>query len=359
MKGLILAGGMGTRLRPLSYTGPKQLVPIANKPVLVYIIENLVDAGITEIGMIVGYTPERIKFITDALGDGSKWGANLTYIEQSAPLGLAHAVTTAKNFLGEDSFVMYLGDNMLKQGIKEQVEEFKKNQPDASLMLCEVKNPEKYGVAILNKEKKIIDVEEKPDMPKSNYAIVGIYIFQKSIFDAIKKIKPGKKGELEITDAIHVLIKSKDKVVESYIIKGWWDDTGTAESVINANRLVLMDLKAKNEGVVEVGAILKGPVTIGKGTKIKGGAHIIGPVIIGNDCEIGSKVYIGPYTSIGDKSKLVRAEIESSVILSNSYINFDEKIVNSLIGKHTIIVSNRNHPKGHKLILGENSKVEL
>ena len=360
MKGLILAGGLATRLRPLSHTGPKQLIPIANKPVLFYIVEDLVNAGITDIGVIVGYTPERIKFITDALGDGSKFGAKITYIEQSGPLGLAHAVITAKNFLGKDDFVMYLGDNMISKGITDLVEEFKKNKPDASIMLCQVDDPKKYGVAVLDNNGKVIDVEEKPEIPKSNYAITGIYIFKSCIFDAIKKIKPGKNGELHITDAIQVLVHSNDKKVESHIVKGWWDDTGTSDAVLNANRLVLMELKNKNEGRIEgENTIIKNPVEIGKGTIIKNNVHIVGPVIIGENCEIGPDTYIGPFTSIGNKCKIIRGEIESSVILESVYIDFDEKIVNSLIGKDAKIISDRKHPKGHKLILGESSEVRL
>jgi glucose-1-phosphate thymidylyltransferase len=358
MKGLILAGGMATRLRPLSHTGPKQLVPIANKPVLYYIMEDLVNAGIKDIGIIVGYTPERIKFITDALSDGSRWGAKITYIEQSGPLGLAHAVMTAKDYLGDEPFVMYLGDNMLSQGIKEIVKEFNKNKPDASIMLCKVEDARKYGVGMLNDKGEIIDVEEKPEKPKSNLAIVGVYIFTKCIFDAIKKIKPGKNGELHITDAIQVLIKSKKKV-DSCTVKGWWDDTGTSEAVLNANRLVLMELKHKKHSNIECDVVIKPPVSIGKDTIIRTGSHIVGPVIIGDNCEIGPDTYIGPFTSIGNNCKITKGEIESSVILDDVTIHFDEKIVNSLIGRHTHILSERKHPKGHKLILGEYSEVKL
>jgi len=357
MKGLILAGGLGARLRPLSHTGPKQLIPVANKPVLFYGIEDLRDAGIIEIGIIVGYTPERIKALTEAVGDGSKFGVKITYIEQDAPRGLAHAVGIAKSFIEDDDFVVYLGDNILKDGVKEFVETFKKNKPHASILLTEVDNPSKFGVAVLGTDNNVIDVEEKPKNPLSNTAIVGVYLFTKEIFKFIEQIKPGKKGELQLTDAIKMMVHSNEHRVDSHLVKGWWDDTGNAEDLLHANHLVLMDIKSKNEGVIEEEVTLRGHIQIGKGTIIKKGSVIKGPVIIGKNCKIGPNTYIGPYTSIGDDTEIEEGEIESSIILSNSTIKFNKKIVDSLIGNHTVIRCESKLPKGYRFVVGENSEL--
>ena len=359
MKGLILSGGLGTRLRPLSHTGPKQLVPIANKPVLHYIIEDLKEAGITDIGIIVGYTPERIQSIVDSCGDGSKFGVKITYIEQDAPRGLAHAVYTAKEFLSDSDFVVYLGDNILSDGIKEYADDFRNSNMDSGILLSEVKNPSIYGVAILDKNGEIVEVEEKPENPKSNLAIVGVYFFKSFIFRIIENSKKGKGGEFQLTDTIKSIISSKKYKVKAYIVKGWWDDTGTADSILRANQLVLMQLKHNIRGTVEEGVMIKGVVNIGEGTVVRKGTTIKGPVIIGRNCTIGPNSYIGPFTSIGDNTEIINGEIECSVILGDSKINFNEKIVDSLIGKNVKILSQNRLPKGHKLILGEHSEVTL
>ena len=357
MKGLILAGGLGTRLRPLSYTGPKQLIPVANKPVLHYIIEDLRNSGVKDIGIIVGYTPQRIKYITDSCGDGSKFGVKITYIEQDAPKGLAHAVYTAKEYLGDSDFVVYLGDNMLSEGIKEYVEKFEKSENESAILLSEVENPEIYGVVTLDDSGKVLDLEEKPNKPKSNLAIVGVYFFKTSIFDIIEKIEVGRGGELQLTDALKLMLKSKRNSVKAHIVKGWWDDTGTAEAVLRANHMTLMKLTKKISGKVEENVSIVGAVSIGKNTTIKNGTIIKGPVIIGENCEIGPDSYIGPSTSIGDNSSIIGGEMESSIVLGDCKINFKEKIVNSLIGKNVKIISENKLPEGHKLILGENSVV--
>ena len=355
MKGLILSGGHGTRLRPLTHTGPKQLIPIANKPVLYYAIEDLKEAGVTEIGLILGTNmPEKVK---EAVGDGSKFGVKITYIMQGEPKGLAHAVAVAQDFVGEESFIMYLGDNILKSGIKEFVEGFEDSNYQARILLQPVKNPRQFGVAELDDECNVINLVEKPEHPKSDLALVGIYLFKSSIFKAISQIKPSWRGELEITDAIQELLNT-DMKVDSHVVKGWWKDTGKPEDVLDANHLILDVLESKNNGEVEEGAELSGRVYIGAGTKIKKNSVIRGPAIIGENCQIDA--YIGPYTSIGDNSVIIGGEIESSIVVGDAVIQCNERIVDSLIGNHSHIVSKENNlPKGHRFIIGENSMVNL
>lgn len=361
MKGLILAGGSGKRLRPLTHTGPKQLIPVANKPVLFYCIEDLKNAGIEEAAIIVaGDDHARVEAIKNAVGDGSKWGLNVSYIEQDTPRGLAHAVAITKDFVGGDDFVVYLGDNMLKGGIKGFVEEFENSNADASILLSEHKYPEKFGVALLNKEGEIIDVEEKPENPKSNLVIIGVYIFTSKIFEVIKEIKPSARGELEITHAIQKHVESKDCKVISHVVEGWWDDTGNAEDILHANHLVLMEIESENRGAVEEDVKIVGNVKIGEGSVIKKGSVIKGPVIIGKNTVIGPDTYIGSYTSIDDDCKIEGGDIESSIILKGTVIKFKGKIVDSLIGKESRVLSSDNRlPKGYKFIMGENSEVEI
>ena len=360
IKGLILAGGLGKRLRPLTHTGPKQLIPIANKPVLYYCVKDLVNAGIKDIGVIVGYTEDRINQIKDALGDGSKWGAKITYIEQDVPRGLAHAVWTAKNFLGSDDFVVYLGDNMLKGGIKYFVDDFKKSGADVSILLAEVKNPRMFGVATLDKNGNVIEVEEKPQNPKTNYAITGIYLFSPVILEFINGLKPSTRNELELTHAIQRLIASKKHRITSHFVKGWWDDTGTVEDILYANHMVLSELKKEgNKGKLEKGVKLLGNYEIGEGTIIKKGSLVKGPVVIGKNCSVGPNTYVGPYTSIGDNTVVEGGEIESSIIMGDSTIKCNGKIVDSLIGRHSTISSCKKLPRGYRFIIGENSSVDL
>ena len=360
IKGLILAGGLGKRLRPLTHTGPKQLIPIANKPSLHYCIEDLVNAGIKDIGIIVGYTEERINKIKEAIGDGSKWEAKISYIEQDAPRGLAHAVWIAKDFLENDDFVVYLGDNMLKSGIKYFVDNFKKSGADASILLAEVKNPKMFGVATLDKNGNVIEVEEKPENPKTNYAITGIYLFSPIILDFIEGLQPSARNELELTHAIQKLIASKKHKISSHFVEGWWDDAGTVEDVLHANHMVLSELKKiENDGKLEGNVKLIGNYVIGEGTVIKKESIIKGPAVIGKNCNIGPNTYIGPYTSIGDNTTVEGGEIESSIIMGNSTIRCNGKIVDSLIGKHSTITTSGKLPRGHRLIVGENSSISL
>lgn len=361
MKGIILSGGLGTRLRPLTHTGAKQLIPIANKPVLEYCIEDLKEADISDIGIIVGYTPERIKSITDIIGDGSRWGVNITYIEQDAPSGIAHAIYCAKDFIGSDSFIVYLGDNILKGGIASFVKEFAAGQVDCGVLLAWVEDPRPYGVAVLSETGAVIDIQEKPSEPASNFAVIGVYYFSSSVFDVIGKLNPSRRGEYEISDALSVLIKSGKYKVGSAKVNGWWDDTGTSEAILRANHLVLMDLQPYCRGSVDRAARLIGNVAIGEGSIINGGCVIRGPVIIGRNCTISS-AYLGPYTSVGDNTKIKGGEIESAIIIGDSKIDLepDKRIVDSLIGRYAIITSaKRSLPSGYKLTLGENSEVHL
>lgn len=355
MKGLILSGGHGTRLRPLTYSQQKQLIPVANKPILFYPIEDIVEAGVKEIGIIVGPNKEQIM---EVVGDGSRWGIQIEYIDQPEPLGLAHAVKISRDFLGDEDFVMYLGDNLLKGGIVKHIEKFNKSGASASILLCEVENPQQFGVAQLNNDGSIKRLVEKPKNPPSNLALAGIYLFKPEIFGAIDNIKLSWRNELEITDAIQYLIDKKSRV-DSAIVEDWWKDTGKPEDILEANHLVLDEMDSCNEGKVEDGAVIRGKVSIGKGTVIRKKAVIKGPVIIGKDCEIGPDTYIGPYTSIGDNSKIENAEIEYSVILDNATIKCKEKIVESLIGRNVKIHGREKLPKGHKLVVGDQSEVEL
>ncbi len=358
MKGLILSGGHGTRLRPITHTKQKQLIPIANKPILFYVIEDLVKAGITDIGIITG--PNNMQ-IVDTVGDGSRWNSRITYIEQESPLGLAHAVKTAKDFLKDEDFIMYLGDNLLNDNISEFAINFQNSEADASILLTPVKDPCNFGVAKLNKKGEVIQLIEKPKKPESNLAVVGVYAFRKSIFKAIEHIKPSARGELEITDAIQWLLEHSHKV-KSDLVEGWWKDTGKADSLLEANHLILdSKIETLNKGKTEEGAIISGRVNIGEGTVIKKGACIRGPVVIGQNCFIGNNVFIGPFSSLGNNVEVMKGEIEYSILLANTKINTNHKIVDSLIGENCTIVSEGTVPmnRGNKLVIGDNSNIKL
>jgi glucose-1-phosphate thymidylyltransferase len=357
MKGLVLSGGSGTRLRPLTHTGPKQLIPVANKPVLQYVIEDLKEAGITEIGVILGNNGK--EQVIAELKDGSQYGVRITYIEQGAPLGIAHAVQCARDFMGDDDFIVYLGDNMLKDGVKGLVDDFMEGDYDAAISLQAVPNPRQFGVAELDSDGRVIGLEEKPKMPKSNYALVGVYLFTPVIFDMIKQIKPSWRNELEITDAIQKLLDNNYKV-RSHIVTGWWKDTGKPEDILEVNRLVLDELKPEVKGVVEEGASVAGRVSLGNNSIIRKGCVVRGPVVIGDGCIIEDGTYIGPYTSIGNECIIKGAYIESSVLMGGCRVECDSRIVDSLIGKNaTILSANHEVPKGTRLIVGENSYLKI
>lgn len=355
MRGLILSGGSGTRLRPLTHTGAKQLVPVANRPILFYVVDNLVEAGIKDIGIII--SPETGPEVRSTLGDGSNWNAKFTFINQDKPAGLAHAVTTAKDFLGDEDFCMFLGDNLIGTKIKPFVDSFQSNlNIESSIMLKEVVNPSSFGVAEVDGEK-VISLVEKPKEPKSNLALVGIYLFRKSIHEAISQIKPSARGELEITDAISKLLELGYKVTFNKI-DSWWLDTGKKDDLLLANDVVLDDW-AKREIAGEVDALssVTGRVTIGAGSKIVN-SSIRGPVVIGNNVNvINSK--IGPFTSIGDDVKIDGSCVEHSVILTDSKIININKLEDSLVGKRVVVGPGNGTTDSLSLLVGDDSKIEL
>jgi glucose-1-phosphate thymidylyltransferase len=357
MKGLLLSGGSGTRLRPLTHSGPKQLIPVANKPVLIYALEDLRKAGITEVGVILGLNGR--EQVIERIGDGSAYGVNVTYIDQGAPLGIAHAVACAEDFLANDPFVVYLGDNILRHGIAPLVAEYDKGQCDAVIALQRVPDPHRYGVAEVDRDGRLIQLVEKPQEPKSDLALVGVYLFTSPIFDAIRQIEPSWRNELEITDAIQRLIDTR-YVVKHHVIQGWWKDTGMPEDILEVNRLLLDDLVPLIEGTIEEGAVLKGRVSIGKGSVLKPGCTVFGPTIIGENCTIDAGTYIGPYTSIGDNTHVSGAHIEDSIVIGESVITCRKTIVESLIGDKTQIRStDQKLPEGHRLIVGSGSSIDL
>lgn len=353
MKGLILSGGHGTRLRPITYTSAKQLVPVANKPILFYGIETLVKAGIKEIGIVVGDTATEIKA---ACGTGRPWGVKITYIEQDRPRGLAHAVLISEPFIKDDKFVMFLGDNIVKDGLTEFVREFSETGANAHILLARVKDPQEYGVAEL-KGKKVVKLVEKPKKPASDLALVGAYLFDSNIFKAARAIKPSGRGELEITDAIQYLIDHKLSV-HPHIIKGWWKDTGRLEDLLEANRIMLDIIEPSVQGKLDKGSEVHGRVQIGKGTVIKS-STVRGPVIIGTNCRI-ENAYIGPFTSIENNVEIVSGELEHSIILSDCKIlNIKARIEDSLLGRNVKIHCSNRKPKAFRFMIGDNSDVEV
>lgn len=357
MKGLILSGGTGSRLRPITHTGPKQLIPVANKPVLEYAVDDLREAGITDIGVVLGNVGR--DEIQALLGDGSAYGVDITYIVQGNPLGLAHAAGCAKDFVGDDDFVMYLGDNMLKQGITELVESFESGDYGAGIALQEVDNPHQFGIAEVDAEGRVHRLVEKPDDPPSNLALIGIYVFSPEVFDVIEGLEPSWRGELEITDAIQALY-DRGRNIDSQIVKGWWKDTGKPTDILDANRLVLEDRERSIEGTVEAGAEVTGRVDLAPSATIEDGAVVRGPVSIADHTTIGGGTYVGPYTSIGPDSRIVGTQIENSVVVGESEITANERIIDSLIGRAATVESAADLlPEGHRLVVGENSKLLL
>jgi glucose-1-phosphate thymidylyltransferase len=357
MKGLLLSGGSGTRLRPLTHSGPKQLIPVANKPVLIYALEDLQRAGITDIAVILGLNGR--EQVIERIGNGSQYGVNVSYIDQGAPLGIAHAVACAEDFMGDDPFVVYLGDNILRHGIAQLVADYDESNCDAVIALQSVPDPERYGVAELDPNGRLVQLVEKPKAPKSDLALVGVYLLTTPIFDAIRQIEPSWRNELEITDAIQKLIDDR-YVVKHHIIQGWWKDTGMPEDILEVNRLILDDLVPTVEGTIAKGAVVKGRVSIGAGTVLRRGSVVVGPTIIGTWCTIDAGTYIGPYTSIGDNTLVSGAHIENSIVIGDNVITCKKTIVESLIGDKTQIRSTAQKlPKGHRLIVGSGSSIDL
>ncbi len=353
MKGLILSGGKGTRLYPLTYTSAKQLIPIANKPVLFRVIETLRDAGITDIGIVVGDTAEEVK---RAVGRGNRWGVQVTYIHQPEPLGLAHAVKIAREFLGDEPFVMFLGDNVIQGGIKPLVEEFSHGDWNSQIVLTRVAEPQHFGVAVLE-DGEVVQLIEKPKDPPSDLALVGIYMFDHHIHEAVDAIQPSWRGELEITDAIQYLIDHGYRV-RPYIHRGWWIDTGKMADILEANRLVLDEMEPYVEGYVDRDSRLDGKVTVQKGAEIINSV-IRGPAIIGEHTRIVN-AYVGPFTSIYHHVEIEDSEIEHSVVLEHSkIIDIPHRIEDSLIGRNVEITRSPIKPKAYKMMLGDNSKVGI
>ncbi len=356
MKGLVLAGGSGTRLRPLTYTGAKQLVPVANRPVLFYVMDNLVHAGITEIGVII--SPETGAEIRRALVDGERFGAKFHYILQDKPAGLAHAVATARPFLGDSDFAMYLGDNLIGMKIREAVEEFRQQRElAASVMLKEVPNPSSFGVAEVDASGRVISLVEKPKQPRSNLALVGIYLFRPSIFDAISKIKPSPRGELEITDAISKLIELGGTVRFSRLTS-WWLDTGKKDDMLLANDTVLDDwLEARNDGEVDAESKVQGRVVVGKGSRLVR-STVRGPVVIGENVTL-TDARIGPFTSLGDGVTIERSGVDHCVIMEGSRIHDIARLEDSLLGKRVIVHPGTTRHGALALMVGDDCVIEL
>lgn len=354
MKGLILSGGKGTRLYPLTFTSAKQLIPVANKPVLFRVIEAIRDAGITEIGIVVGDTAEEIK---RAVGRGGQWGVEITYIPQDAPLGLAHAVKISHDFLGDDRFVMFLGDNVIQGGISPLIAQFASSQYNSQIVLTRVDQPQQYGVAELGENNRIIRLIEKPKEPPSDLALVGIYMFDANIFEAVNAINPSWRGELEITDAIQWLVDNKYNVFP-YIHRGWWIDTGRPGEMLEANSLVLEELTPKIEGYVDRDSEVDSRVTIEKGAEIINSV-VRGPAIIGQDTRLVN-AYVGPFTSIYHHCVIENAEISRSIVLENSQIrNINRRIEDSLIGRNVVLHRSPIRPAAYKFVLGDYSNVGL
>jgi glucose-1-phosphate thymidylyltransferase len=353
MRGLILSGGKGTRLRPLTHTSAKQLVPVANKPVLFYGIEAMAAAGIEEVGIIIA--PETGAEIQAAAGDGSAFGISIQYIEQDAPLGLAHALLTAEPFLGDSPFVMYLGDNLLRDGIVDLVETFRSDQPDALILLTPVPDPEQYGVAELN-DGRVSRLIEKPKEPQTDLALVGVYMFNPSIFDAARSIEPSWRGELEITDAIQTLV-DRGMRVDPHIVHGWWKDTGQVQDMLEANQLILDDLSESVEGEL-IDSRVEGRVVIAEGARLER-ATVRGPAIVGRGTRI-TDAYIGPYTAIGDHVVVANAEIEHAIVLEGSSIqDLNGRIEASLIGKNVAIARGPELPRAYRFVVGDNAEIAI
>ncbi|MEA3215495.1 MAG: glucose-phosphate thymidylyltransferase [Acidimicrobiia bacterium] len=367
MKGLILSGGAGTRLRPITHTSAKQLVPIANKPILFYGIEAMRDAGIKDIGIVVGDTRAEIMA---AVGDGSAWDINVTYIPQDAPLGLAHCVLIARDFLGDEDFVMYLGDNMLQQGLVEFVDSFESDRqashalplaggirpPSAQILLAPVEDPTSFGVAEISPAGEVMRLVEKPQVPPSNLALVGVYLFDTTIHEAVRSIEPSGRGELEITDAIQWLIDS-DHRVRHEVLRGWWLDTGKKDPLLECNRLVLDTLERRVDGEVDERSLVEGRVVVEPGARLVN-SRVRGPAIIGAGTTLVDS-YVGPYSSISRGCTIEQSELDHSVVLEMCRLRGIPRLTDSLLGRSTVVERSGHMPKATRLMLGDHSIVEL
>jgi len=354
LRGLILSGGKGTRLRPITHTSAKQLVPVANKPVLFYGIEAMAAAGIKQIGIIIA--PETGDEIRATAGDGSRFGVELTYIVQDEPLGLAHAVLTAEKFLGTAPFVMYLGDNLLQGGIRELVEAFRASEPDALILLTPVPDPENYGVAELNGAGTVTRLVEKPREPATDLALVGVYMFTPGIHAAARAIEPSGRGELEITDAIQHLVDQGLRV-EPHIVRGWWKDTGRLDDMLEANRLILDNVEQRVEGEL-VDSQVDGRVIVEAGAKLVR-CTVRGPAIIGAGAQL-TDCYVGPYTAVGEDCEIDHAEVEHSILLCGSSVcGLDGRMESSLLGRNVAIRRDDRQPRAYRFMVGDNSEIGI
>ena len=354
LKGLILSGGKGTRLRPITFTSAKQLVPVANRPVLFYGIEAMARAGIEDIGIIIA--PETGDEIRETVGDGSRFGVRITYIVQDEPAGLAHAVLTAEPFLGSDPFVMYLGDNLLQDGITDLVDAFRAGEPDALILLTPVPDPEHFGVAELL-DGRVVRLQEKPPEPKTDLALVGVYMFTAGIHDAARAIEPSARGELEITDAIQYLVDAGRRV-EPHIVQGWWKDTGRLEDMLEANRLVLDRIERRVDGTLDGASTCDGRVVVEAGAVLER-STVRGPAIVGAGARLVD-AYIGPYSAIGAGCVIERAEVEHSILLEGSSVrDLDARIESSLLGRDVAISRSTGQPRAYRFLVGDQSEIGI
>lgn len=353
MKGIILHGGHGTRLRPLTHTGPKQLLPIANKPMSQFCLESMIEAGVRDIAIIIGGTGSNK--VREYYGNGEQFGVKITYVEQDYPRGIAHAILLCKNFVNNDKFLVFLGDNIIQKPIVDYSKKFEGSDAAASILLCEVDNPSRFGIAEV-KNGQILRIMEKPKDPPSNLAVTGIYFLTPKIFDIIERLKPSWRNELEITDALHMLLKENNKITYD-MITDYWKDTGTPEDIIHANGAVLEKMNPYFFGKKEDGVTISGKIMVGEGTTIKTGTIITGPVIIGKDCQIGPNARIGSNTSIGNNSRLSNCNIENSIIMSGCNIDGDFPIKDSIIAFNSEIT--RSSTPNKVFLLGEGTKISL
>jgi len=354
VKGIILHGGHGTRLRPLTHTGPKQLLTIANKPMSQYALEDLRKAGIIDIAIIIGDVyPEKVK---EFYGDGKKFGVKLSYIYQDNPKGISHAIRLCKDFVGKEKFVVYLGDNVLRTGLVNYTKKFGISKADAMILLCEVDEPSRFGIAELD-GKKIKKITEKPKHSTSNLAVIGVYFLTPKIFDIIDKLKPSWRGELEITDALQMMMDNK-LTIQYDTVTGWWKDTGTPDDILRANKLLLDTVGTKNQFILNDGSKVQGNIVIGKNSSISRDSFVTGPAIIGDHCIIGPSARIGPYVSVGNNTILKKCDIENSIIMDGCKINSKIHISESIVA-HGCEITDNSQPKKHQFLLGERSQIKI
>ncbi len=356
MKGIILHGGHGTRLRPLTHTGPKQLLPIANKPMSQYALEDFREAGITDIGIIIGDVyPEKVK---EYYGNGENFGVKITYIYQDKPKGISHAIKLCNEFVGNEKFVVYLGDNILRKGLVDYKNNFETSNTDAMILLCKVDDPTRFGIAEINSESnKIKKITEKPSEPQSDLAVIGVYFLTPKIFTIIDKLKPSARGELEITEALQLLMDENNSI-KYETVTGWWKDTGTPEDILHANQLVLDSIGKENQFVIDKESKIKDNVVIGKGTELSSDSSVQGPIIIGTNCKVGPNVRLGPNVSVGNNSILTNCTITNSIIMENCQISANVNLSNSIIANGSQIEAN-NEQSNHELLLGERSQLKI